>query len=131
MGRDPAASLAISMRGPPRARIECSIQLYLDVLARHLHLIGLEVVVDRRSQPLAGLDLEPAAMQWAFDTIAVEPALAQEGESVGAEIVGGVDRTVDVVERDLALAQRHAHHVARLDGRPRGDRNPVTVDVHA
>jgi len=70
-------------------------------------------------------------MQRAFDTIAVEPALAQEGESVGAEIVGGVDRTVDVVERDLALAQRHAHHVARLDGRPLGDRNPVTVAVHA
>src|SRR5665213_1388032 len=87
---------------PPRRRALC-VEPDLDIVADDTHRIGLEVVADRRAEALAGLHLEPSAMQRAFDDLAVEPALGQLGVGVGAEVVGGVDFAVDVVERDLAL----------------------------
>src|SRR6266700_361824 len=63
--------------------------------------VGLEVVGHRRAQGLAGLDVEPPGMQRAFDLALVEPAVRELGVGMGADVVGGLDGAVEIVERDL------------------------------
>ena len=49
---------------------------------------------------LAGLDLEAAAMERAFDDVAVDFALGEPSLAMGTGVVGGVEGAVQIVDRD-------------------------------
>src|SRR5437764_14726993 len=51
-------------------------------------------------------------MQRAFDLALVEPTVRQLGVGMGADVVGGVDLAVEIVERDLVAGDDDAEHLA-------------------
>jgi hypothetical protein len=58
-----------------------------------------QVAGDRVAQGLARPHVELAAMRRAFDDVAVQPAVRQQGVGMGADVVGGEERAVHVVNR--------------------------------
>ena len=46
-------------------------------------------------------------MERAFDTIAIDEALGERGEFMGADVVGGVEAAVDLVDGDVIIADLH------------------------
>src|SRR5208337_862522 len=85
------------------------------------HRIRAHVKRTGRGHGLAGLDLEPAAMQRALDHVTLDEAFAEQREGVGAHIVDGIELTVDIEDRDLALLELDAQPLAHRDIRDRGD----------
>ena len=76
-----------------QGRWQCGNQRIRSRLAR-----GCQAAVgQRRAQRLARANVEFALVQRTFDFVAFEKALAQVGLRMRADIVSGVDRTVDLL----------------------------------
>src|SRR6201982_1131161 len=92
-------------------------EIDLNLVADDSYLVGLEIARDGGAQTLPGLDFDTPGMERTLDPLAVEPAVGEHGEGVGANIVGGVDRAVEIVESDglyfrfcaATLAPSHTH----------------------
>src|SRR5205814_8788197 len=106
------------------------IQLHLDLVADDAHRIGLEVLGAGRRGRLAGLHIKATGMQRAFDLALVEPPVGQLGVSVGADVVGGVERAVELVKRDLLAADHDAEHIALAEIAAAGGVDPPRVVAH-
>src|SRR5216683_3417951 len=92
-----------------------SARLHLDVVADDADGEDLDILVHWWAERLPGAHLEPPGMEGAFDAVAVEPAVGQHGEGMGANIVGGEDLAIDIVERDRLVADLDAQHLALAD----------------
>src|SRR5579885_1238638 len=79
-------------------------ELHLHVVADHADGEGFDVAGNGWAEALAGLDLETAGVERTLDRLAVEPAVRQEREGMGADVRGGIDLAGEIVERDLLLA---------------------------
>jgi hypothetical protein len=55
-------------------------------------------------------------MQRAFNNVFFEPSVAQQSVGMSANIVRGINLTVDVVERNIQIAGPYADDVTDLDG---------------
>ncbi len=97
----------------------------LDGIALDSHRQRLDVAGDRGSQALAGFGREASAMQRTFDDVAVEPAVAEIGMRVGADVMGGVDLAIDVVQCNVQLSGFHGDHAADIHGVASGDSDPL------
>src|SRR5262249_30997042 len=86
-------------------------EIGLNLVAHHSYLVGLEIARNGRAQTLPGLDLESSGMKRTFDHLAIEPAVGEHGEGVRTDIVGGVNRAVEVIERDRLALRLDAQHV--------------------
>jgi hypothetical protein len=72
----------------------------LDGVALDADQIGFDIARDRRTEPLAGLDLTASTVKRTFNDIALQPALAEQRLGARADIIGGVKFTADVVHCD-------------------------------
>ncbi len=75
-----------------------AVELDLDVVADEADGVGLQIFGGRRVEHLAGADVEARGMQRALDGFAVEPAVGQARIGMGADIVGGEESSVAVVD---------------------------------
>ena len=82
-----------------------AVEKYLAIV--DLGLESLQVLGDRRAERLAGLDLEPAAMQRALDHVAFLETVDHRREAVGADVARRVDVAIDIVEGDFLVADLH------------------------
>src|ERR1700730_9787206 len=124
--RNVMAHLGFVRPGPPLA----SAQLDLDVVADDLDRIDLDVVVDRRSKGLSRPHVEAPGMERAFDAVAVEPAIRQQRGGVRADVVGGADLAIEVVERDRYVTDLDTADIARGEVRQFGDSRPFRSVRH-
>src|SRR6266852_6120974 len=124
-----ATVMMVFMSSLPVVRFD-SACLDLDVVADDAHGVDRDVLVDRRSERLAGAHLEAPGMERALDAVAVEPALGQHGKGVGADIVGGKDLAIEIIERNRFVADLDSQHLAFADIGELCDGDPSSVIRH-
>src|SRR6185437_6972885 len=73
---------------------------------------------------------ETAGVQRAFDHVAVEPAIAEECEGMGADIVRRIDVAVDAIEGDRLALGLDREHVAIPKVGARRHRHPIRFTGH-
>lgn len=63
-----------------------------------------QVAGNRCAKSFAGLDVETAAVKRTFNNVTIQPAVAKQSLRMCANIVGRVNATFDVVQRNVELA---------------------------
>ena len=86
-------------------------------------LVGLEVDEAGRLHRLAARHVERAEVEAALDHVALERAVGQIGEPVGAAGLGGVEDAVDIVDRHQLVADLAADDAVDRDIRGGADGN--------
>lgn len=89
-------------------RRACPGLLFLEpdvALVVHLDRVGLEVDGAGGGGGFAGLDVEQALVEGAFDLAVDDEAFGEVGGAVGADVVGGVDLAVEFVDADGLVAE--------------------------
>jgi hypothetical protein len=69
-------------------------------------------------------------VQRALDLATVEPAIGQPGIRMGADVVGGEDLAIEVVDRDIVSRDKHAEDIALGKIAPIGRLDPPGVVAH-
>src|SRR5579864_1229780 len=97
----PAPSLPTKTRRSPDCFGRGSTrEIDLNVVAHDSYLVGLEIARNGWAQALPGLNLKSPRVQRTLDHLAVEPAIGEHREGMGADIVSGVDGAIEIIERD-------------------------------
>ena len=76
------------------------VQIDADLAVLHHDLVGPQRREARRLHRLAGLHVERAEVQRAFDDVVFQDAVGEARRAVRAFVVGGVERAADVVDGD-------------------------------
>ena len=71
----------------------------LDAHGQYFQIAG-----NRCAKSFAGLDVETAAVKRTFNNVTIQPAVAKQSLRMCADIVGRVNATFDVVQRNVELA---------------------------
>ena len=72
----------------------------IDIVAVGLDRVGRQRLGGRAAQHLAGADVEAGLVQGALDRAALDPAIGEECQRVGADAVGCPDRVPRSEQRD-------------------------------
>jgi hypothetical protein len=78
----------------------------------NLHGKGSYAACRRLQDGISGGDVKPALMKGALDFVAFKEPLAKPGISVGADVRGRVDASLDAVESDLVTVDGDRDDVA-------------------
>src|SRR5262245_8449252 len=102
----------------------------IDVVALDLHGIGGNVDHGWLREDLAGLDAQARLMDRAFDDVALDEAVGQDGVFVRTEVADGVDVAIDEIDADQLAVDLDGQRFIRRQLRPARHSVPGHVIAH-